>query len=298
MISLREINALVVRKPVLLAINLSLLALVLIVSVVIVRDLFQGTALKGLNDAVVSAPGSKPRAAGDLMQYAVILENNPFGFEAGKLTSLSSLQGGGAQQPVVNYKLVGTIAGGENSFAILATQEGKQLLFRIHDFVPGLGIISRVESNRILLGEGGATEMKLAEIRGIEKIVDVTRRAPSSGDKGENFVRRAGDDSFELNSKMVQESINNPQRLMTDARLLPLFKDGQQEGFVLREVKPGGIYDSLGLRNGDVLLRINEYNITNPESALQAFTALRGVERLQLDIMRDDSPVTLTYMIK
>ena len=63
-------------------------------------------------------------------------------------------------------------------------------------------------------------------------------------------------------------------------------------------MRNGGIYQSLGLQNGDALLRINEYNISNPENALQAFTALRGMDRVQVDIVRDGTKMTLTYQIR
>jgi len=52
------------------------------------------------------------------------------------------------------------------------------------------------------------------------------------------------------------------------------------------------------LQDGDVLLRINEYDISNPERALQAFTALKGMERVQVDLIRSGSRMTMTYQIK
>ncbi len=86
--------------------------------------------------------------------------------------------------------------------------------------------------------------------------------------------------------------------MMTDARLKPNVANGKEEGFVLNEVKPGGIYHSLGLQDGDVLLRINEYDISNPERALQAFNALRGLDRVQIDMIRSGARMTMTYQIK
>jgi general secretion pathway protein C len=95
-----------------------------------------------------------------------------------------------------------------------------------------------------------------------------------------------------------QQASDNPTQIMTDARLRPHKRNGREEGFLLSEVKTGGIYHSLGLRNGDVLLRINEYDISNPEIALQAFTALRGMDRIQIDLLRAGSKMTMTYQIK
>jgi len=85
---------------------------------------------------------------------------------------------------------------------------------------------------------------------------------------------------------------------MTDARLLPNTVDGKQQGFSISEIKPNGIYQSLGLQNGDVLLRINDFNISSTESALQAFMALKGMDRVNLDIIRSGNKVTMTYLIR
>ncbi|PKL51422.1 MAG: hypothetical protein CVV37_06545 [Nitrospira bacterium HGW-Nitrospira-1] len=86
--------------------------------------------------------------------------------------------------------------------------------------------------------------------------------------------------------------------LKSNVNLIRSRDRGRQEGFILSEVKPGGIYQSLGLRNGDVLLRINEYNINSPETALQAFTAIKGIDRAQLDILRNNTKMTMTYQIR
>jgi general secretion pathway protein C len=96
----------------------------------------------------------------------------------------------------------------------------------------------------------------------------------------------------------VDAALLNPRQIMTDARLIPNTVEGKQEGFMVREVRPEGVYAKLGLRNGDVLLRVNEFSISDPETALQVFTALKGMERVELDILRNGSRMTLTYLIR
>ncbi|MBI5050370.1 MAG: hypothetical protein HZC11_05770 [Nitrospirae bacterium] len=74
--------------------------------------------------------------------------------------------------------------------------------------------------------------------------------------------------------------------------------DGRQEGFTLSEIKPGGLYDSLGLRNSDVLLNVNSLEISSPDVAVQAMSALRGMDRVNLDIIRNGEKITMTYQIR
>jgi general secretion pathway protein C len=79
---------------------------------------------------------------------------------------------------------------------------------------------------------------------------------------------------------------------------LPNIKDGRQEGFTISEVVPGGIYQSLGLRNGDILLKINGLEISNPEVAIQAMSALRGMNNVDLDIIRSGKNISMSYRMR
>lgn len=112
------------------------------------------------------------------------------------------------------------------------------------------------------------------------------------------MIQATGGESSLVDQKMLQSAIDNPKKIMTDARLLPYIVEGQVQGFVLSEVARGGVYQTLGLQNGDVLMRINEHEISAPESALQAFVALKGMDLVQLDILRNGTPMTLSYQIQ
>ena len=85
---------------------------------------------------------------------------------------------------------------------------------------------------------------------------------------------------------------------MTDARLLPSIKDGKVEGFKVSEVKPNGIFGTVGIKDGDVLLRINDFAIDSPDKAIQSFVTLKGQSRIKLDLIRDGQPTTLNYDIR
>jgi len=52
-------------------------------------------------------------------------------------------------------------------------------------------------------------------------------------------------------------------------------------------VRSGGIYQSLGLQNGDALLRINEYNIFKSRERTPGIHCLEGMDRCRLIIIRD-----------
>lgn len=227
-----------------------------------------------------------------LTDYAPVLANNPFGFPAGELKLMTASTGPSVSQ--TDLTLIGTVAGRKDlSYAILADKTGQQDVFRIGSPVFGLGKLSRVEMTKVFIGsQGREVEIRLKDITDIREIKQ--KDAPSAA----SFGRRIGESTYQIDQQRVQQAIEKPDQIMTDARFIPNIVDGKQQGFVLREVKPGGIYSSLGLQNGDILMRINEFAISNPETALQAFTALRGIDRAQLDVIRNGAKMTMTYQIR
>jgi general secretion pathway protein C len=231
-----------------------------------------------------------------LEEYAPILKNNPFGFPGGEIRPLSASSGAGAQKANTDMTLIGTVVGPRQlSYAIFQDTTGMQEVFKVGEPVLGFGTLSDVKTDRVHIRHGEETyELLLADVAE-EK---VSSASPGNSRMTSAFAHRIGKGMYIVDQRKVQQAIENPTQMMTDARLRPHIMNGQEEGFLLSEVKKGGIYDSLGLRNGDVLLRINEYDISNPEIALQAFTALRGMDRIQIDLLRAGSKMTMTYQIK
>ncbi|MEW6214363.1 MAG: type II secretion system protein N [Nitrospirota bacterium] len=271
-------------------INASIGLLFIIAILFLVRDV---VSISFSPEEKVIKPGGKAQDVikHELQDYAVILKDNPFGFAAGELKPISSAST--AISNVVDVSLIGTVSGPRSlSYAIFMDKTGKQEVFRIGNSIFGLGILKKVEKERVFINVGGKnTEIPLSDITTIKEV-------KGSETTSQAFARKTGESTYTIDQRRVQHAIENPNQIMTDARLLPNIVEGRQEGFVLREVKPGGIYQSLGLQNGDVLLRINEYNISNPETALQALTALKGMDRVQLDIIRNGAKMTMTYQIR
>jgi type II secretion system protein C len=86
--------------------------------------------------------------------------------------------------------------------------------------------------------------------------------------------------------------------VLTAARLTPVVRGGAVEGFLVTEVKPRGIMDAIGLKNEDILKRVNGYAITSPERAVQVLTALKGQTSFELDIVRRGQNMSFHYLVR
>jgi general secretion pathway protein C len=278
--------------------NIALAVVILVLIPLLTRDIISdyARASRDVNRPVAPKTAEQPLLRTPFPEYEALLKNNPFGIPDAQLSMLS--ESAPAQGDVRDLRLMGTIAGeGKYLYAIVSDSTGRQEVFRVGDSVFGFGTLKDVRKDKVLISrEGRTVEVPLVDVAVIEDAPQQQGRQ-TRGDFSSS-VRSMGKDSFVVDQKAILNALENPNQLMTDARLQPNFVNGRQEGFVLREVRQGGMYHNLGLLNGDVLLRINSMDISQPDNALQAFTALRGADRVALDIVRSGAKTTLTYQIR
>ncbi len=275
-----------------IAISVMLFISILFLARDIASNYFEDNSLK--KEIPPPAMAAAAQQKKKLEDYAPILKNNPFGFPGGEIKPLTVAAGNRVQQ--TDIALVGTVVGPkELSYGIFKDNSGVQEVFKIGESVFGVGNLYAVKRERAILRKGsGLIDIPLEDV----KVKEITKQGSAGGPSSSAFARKIGRGTYVVDQTSLQQTIANPGQMMTDARLRPNITDGKEEGYVLSEVKPGGIYQSLGLQDGDVLLRINDYDISNPERALQAFTALKGLERVQIDLIRSGSKMTMTYQIK
>ncbi|MBI4699095.1 MAG: hypothetical protein HY758_09415 [Nitrospirae bacterium] len=233
----------------------------------------------------------------EIVNYAPILEQNPFGKPL-KLIPLSSVNHADTRSPAAVLVLIGTVVGPENlSYAIFENKSvsgiPEQDVFahgaKVYDF----GVLTQIDKDWVEITRGSNTsKIFLAEPQ-TEEIQSKTAGPPRS-----SFAKKVGEKQYILDQQRVQQALKNPEQILTDARLLPNFQDGKQEGFKVSEVRPNGLYESLGIRNGDVLLRVNNLEISNPEVAMQTMSALGGMNTVSLDLIRNGARVTMSYDIR
>lgn len=232
----------------------------------------------------------------DINDYAPILEQNLFGPPM-KLISISTEQKSEKIASHTEFILIGTTTGPKNlSYAIFEnksrTDTQGQEIFRYGDNVYDYGILTKIEKDWVELTQG-ATTSKIYIVEPQTKEIQA-KTNPSQTP----FAKKLSEKQYVLDQQRVQRALKNPEQIMTDARLLPNIQNGKIEGFKMLEVKPNGLYDSLGLRNGDTLLKVNNLEVSNPEVAMQAISALGGMNSVSLDIIRDGARMTISYDIR
>lgn len=201
---------------------------------------------------------------------------------------------GAKNLPSGSYRLVGTIIGPTpHSWAIL--QEGtdrKQRIVRIHGNIDG-GEIVQILRNRILIQRQGKEE-----VISFSEEEARPRAAGSPPPPAGEVVRKLSANRFLVNREDVSSSVGNINQFMTQARIKPNFVTGRPSGFSVSEIQPGSLMEKLGLRNNDVVKRVNGQAINKPEDVFQAYSQLQRDSNIELEIERDGRSEILRYEIR
>ena len=284
------------------------LTLINILLGVAIIALLAAIAAEGLGRRLNVAPVSRSAGAGkpapallaarveDLAFYAPILANGLFGKGTqGSLTPLVNALAAQGAVPVAapaELMLLGTAVGSFRETFALVRNSAKQeeRVFRLGDMVYDTGRLVEVTRERAFIVVGG----KKVELMTPLSAPQAQSASPQAGVQ----VANMGGGNFVIDQRALNAALDNPAQAMSDARLLPSMKDGKVEGFRVSEIKNGGVFAMVGMKNGDILLRLNDFPVDSPDKALQSLVALKGQSRLKLDLVRDGQPATFNYDIR
>jgi general secretion pathway protein C len=121
---------------------------------------------------------------------------------------------------------------------------------------------------------------------------------PAGPGTGAEGIRKLDANRYEIDKQVIEGALTNLNTLATQARLVPSFKNGVANGFKLFQIQPGSLYASIGIENGDVITRINGYEVNSPDKALEVYQKLRESPHVTIELERGGQPIKKDYNIK
>jgi general secretion pathway protein C len=122
-------------------------------------------------------------------------------------------------------------------------------------------------------------------------------QAPGSVALG-TTVKQLSENDYEIPRAEIDKTLSNLNDVAMQARIVPAFKDGKAQGFKLFSIRPDSIYTKIGIQNGDVIQRINGYDLNSPEKALEIYSKLKESSRIDIEVERNGTPVKKTYNVR
>ena len=214
--------------------------------------------------------------------FAVVASRNIFG------SSTNSAPVKSAPKPVTPLKLrlVGTqVPSSGRPYAIVEdTKKKTQDVFELNEMIFEQAKLVAVEAESIQIERNGKIEMLLMEDG---------PKAPGSG-----ISSNSDQTEFTVAESELSDALANLPRLLSQARAVPYFRDGKSIGMRLFAVRRGSLYEKLGLKNGDIVLSVNQNSLNDPTQALKLFEELKTQRSINVELERGGKTSSLRYSIR
>lgn len=246
---------------------------------------------------------------------SMILERNLFNLE-GKVPEESDPANSSASTGVFDpnspcekttlpVALVGTIyMGKELSFVTLReTGYSEADIYRPGDKIVGFPntLVYAVERKKVIINNEGrkeCIELDPDPNQGKDASGKMVGMAPSSGTQ----TAPISGGSVTLESSWVEKELGEGfSKVLQAARLVPNISqaEGKMNGFKIFAIDPSSILNRVGLQNDDVITRVNDISMTQPDQGFAIYQALQDEREIAIHVLRGGkTPVTLNVKIK
>lgn len=188
-----------------------------------------------------------------------------------------------------------------DSFAVIENrQTRKEDLYRIGDMILGEAKLIQIFHDRVVLLREGKKEtlgllVEKEGAKGRRREPVSSKRTPTVLGRG---IRRLGANRWSISRDEMELAKANMSQLMTQVRIVPNFLEGEPDGFKLLSIRRGSIFDRLGLRNGDVVRKINGIPLDNPQKVFEIYEGLESGQSISVGVLRGKREQTFTYELK
>lgn len=217
--------------------------------------------------------------------YDVITNKNIFGKEEVAAPVAT------AEPTTLKLRLVGTSVGGTSlPFAIIEeTGKQEQDIFDLNEVVFDQAKLIEVLDESVRIEHNGKIEVLYLE--------DDSESGSSEGGESEESSSQEGT-QFVVDEQELTDALANLPRLLSQARAVPYFRNGQSVGMRLFAIRRGSLYEKLGFQNGDVLKSVNDVSLSDPSQALRIFEQLKNERSIGVMVERSGEDVDLQYSIR
>jgi general secretion pathway protein C len=225
-----------------------------------------------------------------LSDYAVIYRRDLFNMkEAPKPMS--------GQKPV-SLKLKGTVVGVEEfTFCIIEDRTKRQEnLYQKGDKINGMEITD-IMVNSVVLDNGSM--VLYIEEEGVAK--GEVASAPAIPERTLSDlidIEQTSHNEWAIDRDDLLSAANNVSQILSDFKIRPNFSSGKMEGFKVDSIKSDSIALAAGMREGDIVRKVNGETIDSPKKVFDFYRNLDNSDVIQLEVERDGSTEVLTYKIK
>ncbi len=202
----------------------------------------------------------------------------------------------------LKLKLWGTVSGNDRNkaYAVIEdTKERKQNLYREGDTIPvdkAKVMVKEILRQRIILTVNDQDEaLEMGENQGEEP---KRPEHPLASVVEQPVPPSSSNSNIRLERSKIEESMNNVNNLMRQAKIRPHFKDGKPDGLTLSRIQENSVFSELGLESGDIIVGVDGKKIESVDDALKFYQSLKSSSSVNLEIKRRGETKSIDYTIE
>ncbi len=171
--------------------------------------------------------------------------------------------------------------------------------------LPGGSVIRRIEQTRVYFYNENDRRYEYIALDEKDEVGPISSPRKFAADTGPSddlsqigeSVQQIGPNSYEIEQGDLDDALSNLSQISTQARAVPAFKDGKPIGFKMVSIQPDSVFTKIGMKVGDIVTRINGYELNSPDKALEVYQKLRTAKQFNIDLERGDNVMTKNYSI-
>lgn len=192
--------------------------------------------------------------------------------------------------------LIGTVIL-KNELRSVATIEdkgdGQVYPVRVDDELPGKIKILSIEPYKVIFRNLTSGRKEYVDMPEEGNGTRITVGSLSSRKTGP--IEMTAPNQFNIARVELDKYLSNINDVLTQARAVPHFENGQPAGYKLIQIVQGSVYEKLGLKNNDILCGVNGESINDPSRAFELMNQLKTASALELCVKRDGQTNTMSY---
>ena len=221
--------------------------------------------------------------------YRVITDRNLFGSVVRPSKNVKPEDIESLEPTSLKIALLGTTTDShKNAFAVIEEiGKRKQDLYKAGDSVQD-AVVKKVLRGKVVL-----------RVNNKDEILIMKKPHSSQTETGKQSSRpKVTGATITVNLSDLQSSLKDLNKLLSQARVRPLFKDGQADGLIITRIKPNSFFSKLGLRNGDKIQAVDGESINNPDDIMGLYGKLKSGSQVSLQITRKGTSKIINYKFK
>ncbi len=104
--------------------------------------------------------------------------------------------------------------------------------------------------------------------------------------------------SNKISKSELERLTSDPGIMFTQIRLVPFVENNQTKGFRFDWIQEGSLFQKMGIQVGDVLVAINNQQITSGEDAFRILQIIRNEPNFKVSILRNGKMLELNYFVE